>query len=147
MNMFRDKPGPDTKRRRNMASEPVQSIIRKQIKPALVIFFILTLVTGIVYPLVVTGFAQVIFPAQSNGNLIERDGQTVGSALIGQPFTSPGYFWAGPPPRPRFRIMRTLLQVQTSDRPTLHSSMRSKPGSIFSEQRIQRIPSQFRSIS
>ena len=74
-------------------NKPVQSIIRKQIKPAIVIFFILTLITGIIYPLVVTGFAQVIFPAQSNGNLIERDGQTVGSTLIGQPFTSPGYFW------------------------------------------------------
>ncbi len=76
-----------------MASEPVMVMIKRQIKPALVIFFILTLVTGIIYPLVVTGIAQGIFPSQANGNLIQHDGRMVGSALIGQQFTSSKYFW------------------------------------------------------
>src|SRR5512136_2457580 len=79
-----------------MADEPVQSIIIKQIKPAVVIFFLLTLITGIFYPLFITGIAQLIFPVQANGNFIVHDGKVVGSALIGQPFTSPGYFWGRP---------------------------------------------------
>ncbi len=74
----------------------VPSIIRNQVKPAIVIFFLLTLITGIFYPLLITGIAQVVFPVQANGNLIVHDGNVVGSALIGQPFTSPGYFWGRP---------------------------------------------------
>jgi K+-transporting ATPase ATPase A chain len=68
-------------------------MIRKQARPALIVFFLITIITGIVYPVVVTGIAQVIFPVQANGYLIEHDGKVVGSALIGQPFTSPKYFW------------------------------------------------------
>ncbi|MFA4861439.1 potassium-transporting ATPase subunit KdpA [Methanoregula sp.] len=71
-------------------------MIRKQIKPAVVLFFVLTLLLGIVYPLVVTGVAQVIFPVQSNGNVLEHNGKVVGSALVGQPFTSKNYFWGRP---------------------------------------------------
>jgi K+-transporting ATPase ATPase A chain len=74
----------------------VLSIIRNQVKPAVVIFFLLTLITGIFYPLLITGIAQVVFPVQANGNLIFHDGNIIGSALIGQPFTSPGYFWGRP---------------------------------------------------
>lgn len=70
--------------------------IQDQLKPALIIFFLLTLITGILYPLLITGIAQVAFPVQSNGNLILHDGKVVGSALIGQPFTSPKYFWGRP---------------------------------------------------
>lgn len=55
-----------------------------------------TVLFGIVYPLVVTGLAQVLFPSQANGQLIERHGQLVGSRLIGQPFASPVYFWSRP---------------------------------------------------
>ena len=76
-----------------MTPGDLPSLIRKQIKPALVIFFLLTLVTGIIYPLFVTGIAQVIFPVQANGNLIEHNGKVAGSAQVGQPFDSPGYFW------------------------------------------------------
>ena len=76
-----------------MTSEPVHTMIKKQVKPALVLFFLLTFLAGIIYPLVITGIAQLVFPVQSNGNLIEHNGIIVGSALIGQPFTSPRYFW------------------------------------------------------
>jgi potassium-transporting ATPase KdpC subunit len=64
-----------------------------QLRPAVVILIALTLVTGVVYPLLVTGIAQVVFPTQANGSLIIRDGKPLGSALIGQPFDDPKYFW------------------------------------------------------
>jgi len=64
-----------------------------QIRPALVVLALLTLVTGVAYPLIVTGIAQVVFPAQANGSLILRDRKPVGSGLIGQPFDDPKYFW------------------------------------------------------
>ena len=67
-----------------------------QLKPALILFAILTVLTGILYPLAVTGVAQVAFPNQANGSLIDRDGTLVGSALIGQDFSDPGYFWGRP---------------------------------------------------
>lgn len=70
----------------------MQSILR----PALVLFAALTLACGVLYPLVVTGVAQAAFPARANGSLVERDGQVVGSSLIGQQFTAPGYFWGRP---------------------------------------------------
>jgi K+-transporting ATPase ATPase A chain len=72
------------------------SVIRDQVKPALVIFFLLTLITGIFYPLLITGIAQLAFPGQADGSLIYHDGKVAGSALIGQPFTSPKYFWGRP---------------------------------------------------
>ena len=67
--------------------------MRSQLRPALVALGIFTILTGLVYPLVVTGLAQVVFPWQANGSLIVRNGQPVGSALIGQPFDDPKYFW------------------------------------------------------
>ncbi len=75
------------------ASSALLSMIKKQIKPAVILFLLLTILVGIVYPLVVTGIAQVIFPAQANGDLIVHNGNVVGSSLIGQPFSSPDYFW------------------------------------------------------
>src|SRR5690349_24582716 len=67
-----------------------------QLRPALMSLLVLTLVTGVAYPLAVTGIAQVIFPFQANGSLIVKDGKVVGSALIGQPFDEPKYFWGRP---------------------------------------------------
>jgi K+-transporting ATPase ATPase C chain len=66
------------------------------LRPALVLFFILTLLTGVAYPLLVTGAAQLLFPDQAGGSLILRDGKPVGSSLIGQNFTDPGHFWGRP---------------------------------------------------
>jgi potassium-transporting ATPase KdpC subunit len=66
------------------------------LRAALVSLIVLTVVTGIVYPLVVTGIAQVLFPRQANGSLIVKDGKVVGSSLIGQPFDDPKYFWGRP---------------------------------------------------
>lgn len=66
------------------------------IRPVLTIFFVLTLLTGVAYPLVVTGVAQGLFPDQAGGSLIVRDGKTVGSALIGQSFSDPRNFWGRP---------------------------------------------------
>ena len=65
-----------------------------QLRPALMVLLLLTLVTGVVYPLLVTGIAQGVFPSQAQGSLIVKDGKIVGSRLIGQPFDDPKYFWS-----------------------------------------------------
>jgi potassium-transporting ATPase KdpC subunit len=67
--------------------------MRAQLKPAIIVLALLTLITGVIYPLAVTVIAQVAFPAQANGSLIMRDGQPIGSRLIGQSFDDPKYFW------------------------------------------------------
>ncbi|MBY4833086.1 potassium-transporting ATPase subunit KdpC [Burkholderia dolosa] len=67
--------------------------MKSLIRPLVVIFAVLTAVTGLAYPAAMTAFGQAVFPSQANGSLIERHGQVVGSALIGQPFDAPQYFW------------------------------------------------------
>ncbi len=66
------------------------------LRPALTLFAALSLITGLLYPLLVTGVAQTAFPHQANGSLITQGGKTVGSELIGQSFTEPGHFWGRP---------------------------------------------------
>ena len=70
--------------------------MRRDLLSATVAVVMLTLLLGVAYPLVMTGVAQVIFPHQANGSLIERDGKVVGSSLIGQQFDDPRYFWGRP---------------------------------------------------
>ena len=70
--------------------------MKKHIVTSILYTVITAVLLGIGYPLVVTGLARVMFPKQANGSLIERNGVLVGSHLIGQPFTGPGYFWSRP---------------------------------------------------
>jgi K+-transporting ATPase ATPase C chain len=70
--------------------------VLSEIRPAIVVFVLLSVVTGLAYPLVVTGVSQVVFPQQANGSLIEKDGKIVGSELIAQNFDQPQYFWSRP---------------------------------------------------
>jgi len=66
------------------------------VRPALSLLLLLTVITGVLYPLAATGLAQLVFPRQANGSLIVKDGKPVGSVLIGQSFTDPKYFWGRP---------------------------------------------------
>ena len=66
------------------------------LRPALVLFLVMTVVTGFLYPLLVTGLAQLLFPQQAAGSILTRDGHAVGSRLIGQSFSDPRYFWSRP---------------------------------------------------
>jgi potassium-transporting ATPase KdpC subunit len=68
----------------------------KELRSSILMLVALAIVTGVAYPLVVTAIAQIVFPTQANGSLIVRDGKTVGSELIGQPFDDPKYFWSRP---------------------------------------------------
>lgn len=68
----------------------------KELKPALLVFVALTVITGILYPALITAVGQLAFGRQANGSLVERGGKAVGSALLGQSFSSPGYFWGRP---------------------------------------------------
>jgi K+-transporting ATPase ATPase C chain len=100
----------------------------KQLKPAILLLGIFILVTGIIYPLVITGIAQLIFPRQVNGSLIVQNNQVVGSQLIGQQFYGPKYFWgrlsatgsypynASASGGTNYSVMNQDLQKQVQDR-------------------------------
>jgi K+-transporting ATPase ATPase C chain len=70
--------------------------MRAILRPAIILFVFLTVLTGVVYPLVVTGIAAVVFPHQARGSIVVRDGAPIGSELIGQSFSNPKYFWSRP---------------------------------------------------
>ena len=70
--------------------------MKDQIRPALTLLLLLTVLTGLVYPLAVTGLAQLFFPDQANGSLIVHEDKVIGSKLIGQHFDRPEYFWGRP---------------------------------------------------
>jgi K+-transporting ATPase ATPase C chain len=70
--------------------------VLSEIRPAIVVFVLMSVLTGLAYPLIVTGVSQLLFPHQANGSLIERDGKRYGSELIGQRFDQPQYFWSRP---------------------------------------------------
>ncbi|QDQ29432.1 potassium-transporting ATPase subunit KdpC [Chitinimonas arctica] len=70
--------------------------MKNLIRPALTLFAVLSVMTGLLYPAAITGMAQTVFPEQANGSLIRHQGKLVGSSLIGQSFSSPGYFWGRP---------------------------------------------------
>jgi potassium-transporting ATPase KdpC subunit len=74
----------------------LENTMKTLIRPAVSLFVLLTLVTGVAYPLLVTGAAKIAFPAQAAGSLVVKDGKTVGSLLIGQSFSDPKYFWGRP---------------------------------------------------
>jgi K+-transporting ATPase ATPase C chain len=72
------------------------TFLQRQLRPAVALIVLLTLVTGVAYPAVVTAISQVVFPGQANGSLVVVNGQTLGSSLIGQAFNDPKYFWGRP---------------------------------------------------
>lgn len=76
--------------------EPTAQALGSVLRGAALVFLALSLITGVAYPLVVTGVAQVVFPSKADGSLIYQGGRLVGSNLIGQAFTDPGYFWSRP---------------------------------------------------
>jgi potassium-transporting ATPase KdpC subunit len=74
----------------------MQIMILKQLRIAIITTALFTILTGLAYPLVVTGLGQLMFPARANGSLVTQNGKLVGSELIGQPFSDPKYFWGRP---------------------------------------------------
>jgi K+-transporting ATPase ATPase C chain len=73
-----------------------EGMMKHQLRPALMMLLVLTVLTGVMYPLAVTGLAHLLFPTQANGSLMTRDGKVIGSELIGQYFDEPQYFWGRP---------------------------------------------------
>jgi len=100
----------------------------KDIRAALVGFALLTIITGLVYPLAITGIAQGLMPAQANGSLTLKDGKPLGSELIGQPFSDPKYFWGRPSataPRP-YNGLASSGSNQGPTSPALLDAVRSR---------------------
>lgn len=90
----------------------LKSSALQSIRPALVLFIILSIITGIAYPLLTTGIGQWLLPAQANGSLIMQGDKVIGSSLIGQNFTQAQYFWAVHQPQRHILTMRLLHLAQ-----------------------------------
>ncbi|OPY31181.1 MAG: potassium-transporting ATPase subunit A [Methanomassiliicoccales archaeon PtaU1.Bin030] len=101
---------------------------RAQWRPAVIIFIILAMMTGVAYPLLVTGAAQALFPHQANGSAIVQDGKVVGSELIGQPFSDPRYFWGRPSATPSFEYNSSLSggTNYATDNPALEEMVQAR---------------------
>jgi potassium-transporting ATPase KdpC subunit len=102
--------------------------MRAHLRPALVLLIAFSVLTGIVYPAVVTGVAQLVFPQQANGSLIVKDGKVVGSSLIGQPFDDPKYFWGRPSATSPFpyNAAASSGSNQGPTNPALHEAVKSR---------------------
>jgi K+-transporting ATPase ATPase C chain len=99
-----------------------------ELRPALVVFGLFTLLTGVLYPLIVTGVGQAAFARQANGSLIQSGERAVGSRLLGQPFSSPQYFWSRPSatsPQP-YNGAASSGSNQGSINPALESAVRDR---------------------
>lgn len=106
--------------------------MKSLIRPALVLFVLLSALTGLAYPLLVTGLAQLAFPEQANGSLIRRDGQVIGSALIGQSFSDPAHFWGRPSatgPMPYNAAASSGTNLGPSH-PALHEAVRQRVAAL-----------------
>src|SRR5215467_594669 len=99
-----------------------------QLRPAIVMLVVLSVLTGLVYPAVVTGVAQLVFPRQANGSLIVKDGKVVGSSLIGQPFDDPKYFWGRPSATSPFpyNAASSAGSNQGPTNPALHDAVKAR---------------------
>lgn len=98
------------------------------IRPAILMTVVMTVLTGVIYPLVVTGIAQTVFPDQANGSLVYHDGRAVGSSLIGQPFDDPKYFWSRPSATGPFAYNAAASSGSNQGplEPALHAAVKSR---------------------
>ena len=111
-------------------------------KDALLMLVVLTVVTGVVYPLIVTGIAQGVFPSPANGSLIERNGKAVGSTLIGQPFSDPKYFWSrasATAPMP-YNAGASSGSNQGPLNPALHDAVKTRVAALRAADPDNRLP-------